>query len=139
MKIPTRPRQRGLRFNITPLIDIIFLLIIFFLAASHLVRSESLEPVDLPKATQSAEDEERVPRRLVVTVTVDRKLHVAGRVVEIGQVEQMILAGRDEHNLNNFEVRIRCDKNVEYRHIEPVMLACAQTRVVRIGFAVLPE
>ena len=136
MKIPTRPRQRGLRFNITPLIDIIFLLIIFFLAASHLVRSESLEPVDLPKATQSAEDEERVPRRLVVTVTVDRKLHVAGRVVEIGQVEQMILAGRDKHNLNNFEVRIRCDKNVEYRYIEPVMLACAQTRVARIGLAV---
>ena len=139
MKIPTRPRQRGLSFNITPLIDIVFLLIIFFLAASHLARSEAREPVELPKATQAQEDEKRIPRRLVVTITADRKLHVAGKVVEIGQVEQMILAGRDEKNPSNFEVRIRCDQSVPYRDVEPIMLACAQSGVTRIGFAVLPN
>ncbi|MCA9069997.1 MAG: biopolymer transporter ExbD, partial [Planctomycetaceae bacterium] len=30
MKIPSRERRSGLHFNITPMIDVVFLLIIFF-------------------------------------------------------------------------------------------------------------
>ena len=69
MKVPVRPRQFGLSFNITPLIDIVFLLVIFFLIASHVARSESQEPVALPTATQKQDDVESLPDRLVVTIT----------------------------------------------------------------------
>ncbi|MBM4074764.1 MAG: biopolymer transporter ExbD, partial [Planctomycetes bacterium] len=45
MRLPSTQIQRGLTFNITPLIDVVFLLIIFFLVASHFIRNETLEPV----------------------------------------------------------------------------------------------
>ena len=39
MKVPTRTQDRGFAFNITPLIDVVFLLIIFFLISSALFSS----------------------------------------------------------------------------------------------------
>jgi len=81
MRIPTRVRQLGVSLNLTPLIDIVFLLVIFFLVASHAARTESTEPVDLPTIGEAEDDRIEVPRRLVVTVTSDQSLHVGGRIV----------------------------------------------------------
>ena len=82
-----RPSQfsnrRGLRFNITPLIDVVFLLIIFFLVASHFVRSENAEPVDLPTASQAVADEEPA-HRLTVTIRKDGSLFIGGKPVSGG-------------------------------------------------------
>ena len=139
MRIPTRAREHGLAFNITPLIDVVFLLIIFFLAASHLVRSESQEAVELPLASETEDDEDRTPRHLVITITADRETLVGGETVDLPGIEQMILAGRLDGGDNAFEVRIRGDKSVPYRDIEPIMLACARSGVTSIGYAVLQK
>lgn len=139
MKIPTRQRERGLNFNVTPLIDIVFLLIIFFLAASHLARSELVDDVALPSATEVAEEVEQPPRRLTVTVTAARAMSVAGQPVDIPTLEQLILAGHLEQDARGFEVRIRGDAAVPYDAIEPILLACARAGVSKTGFAVLPE
>jgi biopolymer transport protein ExbD len=138
MRIPTRGRQHGLRFNITPLIDVVFLLIIFFLAATHFVRSETFEPVELPEAVKAAEEEDEQPRRLVVTITADQKLHVGAREVDLPAVENMVLAG-SERDAADFEVRIRADRNVPYRAVEPIMLSCARSGVTRVKFAVIQK
>ena len=45
MKVPARPRDTGVRFNITPLIDICFNLIVFFSLASLAARKETTEPI----------------------------------------------------------------------------------------------
>lgn len=140
MKVPTRQRQRGLQFNITPLIDIVFLLIIFFLVASHFVHSETHKPVELPEAASGEEETAEAPRRLVVTITSDRQLHVGGKVVQLSEVEQMILAGRSsvrDDGPDRFEVRIRGDKSVPYRVIEPIMLACARSGISNFNFTVI--
>jgi len=139
MRIPTRQRERGLSFNITPLIDVVFLLIIFFLAASHLVRSEAHETVELPKAAKTADEEERTPHRLVITITADGSMHVGGKPADVQQVEQMIIAAAADGRDSQFEVRIRSDRSVAYRDIEPIMLACARSGVTRVGFAVLQK
>ena len=136
MKIPSRPRQSGLRFNVTPLIDIVFLLIIFFLAASHFARSETLESVNLPEATQ--EEEEQDAQRLVITITEDRLIHVASTIVDRSAVEALIMVGRIEalEAGEIFEVRIRADEDVPYSEIEPIMLACARAGISNVKFAV---
>lgn len=138
MKIPVRDRKWGLRFNITPLIDIVFLLIIFFLAASHFVRSEMLEAVELPRASQVEQSEREAPRRLVVTITDDDSLHVGGREVDLDRVEQLIVEGRQDGK-TDFVVRLRSDRVVAYRIVEPVMLACARAGVSNVKFAVIRE
>lgn len=135
MKVPTRKRQHGLQFNVTPLIDIVFLLIIFFLAASHFVRAESHEAIDLPEATQIENQEEESPGRLVITVTADQVLQIGGNVLSIQDVERMIQAGADAET--QFEVRIRGDRNAPYKTIEPILLAAARAGVTKVKFSVL--
>ncbi len=137
MKIPVRPRGFGLRFNITPLIDVVFLLIIFFLAATHLVRTERLEAIELPRATRS-DDEKELPRRIIVTVSPDGSVRLGERMVGMKELESVILASRAEHGAE-LEVRIRADRRAEYAHIEPILLACSRANVTHVGFVVLPE
>ena len=138
MKPPSMTRSRSVSFNVTSLIDIVFLLIIFFLVASHVARSEAVEPVDLPKIADPAGDEAEAPLRIVVTVMADRSLWVGARQVSLPQVEQLILTAAQESG-NELEVRIRADHAATYLEIEPILLACAEFGVTRVGFAVLPK
>ena len=139
MRVPTRPREYGLRLNITPLIDVVFLLIIFFLVASHFVRSENLEAVELPEATQTEDQQdEEILRRLVVTITADSRLHVAGKIVDMAEVNTMLLNGRTEYG-EDFELRIRSDRAVPYRIVEPIVIACAKVGVTKIKFPVIEK
>ena len=57
-----------LRFNMTPLIDVTFLLIIFALLISHFVQQEE-KLLRLPKADQAQDKRERLPRKLIITVS----------------------------------------------------------------------
>ncbi len=139
MRIPTRARQLGVSLNLTPLIDIVFLLVIFFLVASHTARTESTEPVDLPTIGEAEDDRIEAPRRVVVTVTADQTLHVGGRIVTLEQVTELLNEAGSETGTGGYEVRIRGDRRVPFRVVEPLMVACARAGITRIGYAVLPE
>ena len=65
MEIPVRPRAPGL--NLTPLIDIVFLLLVFFVLTTHFVEEGGVA-VRLPSAEAIAERPEEP-----VTVTVTRE------------------------------------------------------------------
>ena len=124
-----------MRFNITPLIDIVFLLVIFFLAASHLVRVEATEEVDLPGATLAEDEAASPPNRLTITVDRDGGFIVGGDANEPDVVEALIrtAAAADEPA----EVRLRVDRSVPYSSIEPLLLTCAEAGVSDVKFAVL--
>lgn len=136
MRTPTGGRTRQVSFNVTSLVDIVFLLIIFFLVASHVARSDAVEPVDLPLASKLDEDDEN-PNRIVLTIQADRTMHMAGRQIEIAELESAILGGTQ--NEKPLEVRIRADRTATYAEVEPVLLACAKFGVTQIGFNALPK
>ncbi len=138
MKFPSGGRTTSVSFNVTSLIDIVFLLVIFFLVASHVARTEAVEPVNLPEATQFDDEDDPTPRRLVVTIKADGALDVAGQPAELIEVEQRIVSG-NEDSAGQFEVRIRSDRDAPYEKIEPILLACARFGVSKVGFAVTPK
>jgi biopolymer transport protein ExbD len=141
MRLPQRARGGGLKFNLTPLIDVVFNLIIFFLAASHLARSELAADIDLPLAGTGGPERAEVSRRMTVTLLADGTLNVGVRELALPQVEQLIAAGRtgDSDRPVDFELRIRADRRAPYSQIEPLLLACARSGVTKVRFAVLPE
>ena len=126
----------------TPMIDVIFNLIIFFLAASHLSRAEVVEQVELPLARTSRPEEEERFQRVSITVTAELTYYVAAKPFTLAQVEQLLVTmttGGERGERKPVEVRIRTDKRVPYQHIEPLLLACARQGITKIRFAVLPE
>jgi biopolymer transport protein ExbD len=135
MKPPARPPDSGVRFNITPLIDIVFNLIVFFALASLYVRKETAQPVSLPVARQFDANEQAAPRRLTITLRPDRRIFVAGEQVAPGDVERLLVerAGNEPHTL---DVRLRADRTVPFADVKPVIIACAQHGITNLKVAV---
>ena len=138
MRIPTRTQDRGFAFNITPLIDVVFLLFIFFLVASHFIRNELVERVDLPLASQGQDDEESA-NRLIVTVLPAGDLLLGQVAITEAEFEQRLQDLVAVHGATLVELRIRADRSVVYARIEPLLLAAARHGVTRVRFAVLRE
>ena len=138
MRVPTRPRQPGIRFNITPLIDIVFLLIVFFLAATHLTQNEKLEAVELPEASQNESEPDEAPRRMIITITLDEKLHLRSNGISLEELEAQLLS-LDENKRQEMEIRIRGDRRIPYRIVDPVLISCARAGISNVKFLVLNE
>ena len=133
MKVPAR-RRTAVRFSMTPLIDVTFLLCIFFLAATQLVRVDAEERVDLPEAGEARDADQALTNRVNVTVAADGTLRVAGAVRDRAFVAALIAEAAGEPNA---AVRLRCDRDAPFAEVEPLLTACAAAGVADVGFAVL--
>lgn len=139
MRIPRRARGGGLKFNITPMIDVVFQLIIFFLAASHLARTDAGDGVELPLASTGEQEESEAARRFVVTVNSSGESLVGGSLVSVEEVRAMLQTKLAQSGAAGFEVRIRTDRRAPYRVIERLLVECAQLGITQFQFAVMPE
>ena len=143
MKTAKVTRSRSLRFAITPMIDVVFLLIIFFLVTTHFVKSETEETVDLPVATQATNEPEQATRRLVITINAQEKYLVNSRVITWPALESIILETETgtvkDESADPREVRIRGDSSSQYQLVKPILMACAQAGIQKVSFAVIPE
>ena len=72
----TFSRRRGLitEINVTPLVDIVLVLLIVFMLTAHLIAKQAIE-VNLPRAASG----ESPPASLAVTLTRDGTLYLDGR------------------------------------------------------------
>jgi biopolymer transport protein ExbD len=124
-----------LGINMTPMIDVVFLLIIFFLVSNHLVRQETLMQVELPEAFSGEAESAGARPRLTLTVLADGTCFVAGEPVTHSEVEARIatLVARGGPDV---EVRVRGSRELPYRLVEPLMVACAKRGVWNLTFAV---
>jgi biopolymer transport protein ExbD len=134
MKIPNQQNRPFTGANMTPMIDVVFLLIIFFLVSSHLARQESRLPVDLPIA--STHNPLNVdPVSLTVTVNSDRQILVGGQVVGDFELDA-IFAGVVANEGPTASLRIRTDGKVPYGTIEPILRASTRSGCLDIKLAV---
>jgi biopolymer transport protein ExbD len=137
MQVPSSTATRGeVGFNMTPMIDVVFQLIIFFLLSSHLSQQENSLPLPLPQAT-SGQDETADPNqpRITINVLSDGTMLLGGTPVSLTDLPAR-LQDRVKQIGAGVEVRVRADRSVPYKHVEPVMLACVQAGIHKIGYAV---
>jgi biopolymer transport protein ExbD len=119
----------------TPMIDVVFLLIIFFLVSSHLAKQEAQMPLPLPTAVSGDQSAEQTPTRVTINVRADGTLVLSGRRVVKEQLQQRLSERLDEAG-PQLQVRIRADRRVPYQYVEPIMLACARAGIWDVSFAV---
>lgn len=139
MRLPSHLRRGGLGFNMTPMIDVVFQLIIFFLVSSHLAKQEVQMPLPLPTARSGNESEETAAHRVTINVLVDGTLLLSGRHTPATELKQR-LSDRLREAGPSLQVRIRGDRHVPYRFVEPILLACARAGIWDVSFSVFrPE
>ncbi|MCL2646520.1 MAG: biopolymer transporter ExbD [Phycisphaerales bacterium] len=140
--------------NVTPLIDVVMCLIVFFLMVSKLVKDEMVEMV-IPRANVGLEMEDQMGRLTINVVPpplkdkdgneipeAQRKLmpptvKMHGQDMITGDGWKALTARlRDERRLNpDLKVILRADENEKYDWIGPVLVACAQADIKNVNFA----
>ncbi len=94
--------------NLTPLIDIVFLLLIFFMLTSHFVRDEVIN-IDLPEADSGEALDE--PQQVEVVINEAGEFSIDKQIISQDKLQDVL-----EDKLKNQEekiVRIRGDENVD--------------------------
>lgn len=120
--------------DMSPMIDMVFLLLIFFVVASVVV--DDKVKVGIPSAVYAKVPED-ITGRLVVSVNQQEELFVGTRKVSMGELEQVLAA---EIAANpKLRVMIRADGEVPYEVNEKVMEACADAGAVDLIFSAFEQ
>ena len=135
MKIPTLINRGRGGFNMTPMIDVVFLLIIFFLVASHLSDQDTQLEIELPTAESGSVTLEAVKRRITINVPQSGRVLLAGRIIAIDDLEEKFRLLKEEAN-SDLEIRIRGSRSVDYATVDPILNACAKAEIWNVSFAV---
>jgi len=128
LKTPDLPEEK---FEMTPMIDVVFLLIIFFMVvAAQIIEQPEVDP---PLAEVGKVPEEK-GNRDTVSIAEDGTYYLGMRQMTIEELTQEIQFA-SKQALGDYQVYIRADEYTEHRHIKRVLQACAQNGIFNVIFA----
>ena len=113
--------------NLTPLIDVVFLLLIFFLIATRFAQDDRELPVKLPSAS-SAVPMTMEPTELVVNVDASGQYMIRGERMNLTRMEEVLRQAVTDNPVNQMVI-IRGDRTVEFQSIVSVMDLCTKVKV----------
>jgi biopolymer transport protein ExbD len=113
--------------SLTPLIDVVFLLLIFFLVTSEFEEEERRLDIVLPTATSAAPMVHR-PREIVIDVDAQGEIYLRGQPIEPEELERILVAAVAE-NAANQSVVIRADQTASFQPVVTVMDLCNRAGV----------
>ncbi|MCI0342171.1 MAG: biopolymer transporter ExbD [Planctomycetales bacterium] len=139
MARPRRVDEGELRMEMTPMIDCVFQLLIFFMICTEIAQSE-LEMLVLPRASEAVPDDPPERGRMVLNVTKDGRIRWRGQdLTRQGLHDRLALQARlrlqRETGLSDQAILIRSDSEAEYRNVQTILQECAKVRIWKIELA----
>lgn len=113
--------------SLTPLIDIVFLLLIFFLVATRFAEEDREMDVELPTASE-AKPLIVQPKEIFVNIDQNGDIYVGGQEFDIPQLEEH-LDDAARNNPANQSVILRADKRCQLEVVVQVINACNRVGV----------
>lgn len=151
--------------DLTPMIDCVFLLLIFFMVITEITQAD-IEQMELPKAKAAKPDDKPPPERLVINIVKQDPndpekraglIKIKGRQYSLGQKELIALlqheadpagngSGRKNNDPTGVSERpllVRCDRRVEYQYFQQILMLCANPnlgiRIAKIEIAIATD
>ena len=118
--------------QLAPMIDIVFLLLIFFIVTWQFSRSETEMKISVPSSQEGA-DPKRVLGEIIVNVRVTGEVVVEGQVMSQAQLKEKLAAIARQHK--NQPIRLRGDAEASYQTIVEVIDTCQKAGIRNISFA----
>ncbi len=113
--------------EMTPMIDIVFLLMIFFLVASKLDEADRAIDVVLPDASAAKPLTAR-PREFVINIDRSGNFFAGARPVRLEELEQLLFQAAAD-NPQQQTVIVRGDEEVPHKFVVAAMNACVQAGI----------
>mgnify|MGYP001591636522 CR=1 FL=1 len=130
MKIQSRDPAADLALNLAPMIDVVFLLLIFFMVATTFAEKEKELSLDLP-AAESGEVAADPIDEIVVNILADGTLRVDGRDHDRASLRELFVQAARRNP--ETPVTIRGDRVSQLQVVTDVMDVCRVSGLVDIG------
>jgi biopolymer transport protein ExbD len=127
-----RREEDSFTFDMTPMIDVVFLLIIFFMVSTVFVDFSRKMDINLPTSKSSAVDEST--KTLEVEMSKDKKIFLAGKPLTILGLETTL--AKMEFKDEKPSAIIRADKSLPYGDVIQVMGLLQKKGIPDISVAV---
>jgi biopolymer transport protein ExbD len=127
--------------DIAPLIDVVFLLLVFFMSIWQAAHMEVKAELTLPPGPQANPEIKRDQDRLVINVDYQGDYYVSNRLLSLNQLREQVLRpeaarNRDAEGFSTRTVYIRADADIEWQHVREVMQACRKVGIWKLAFRV---
>ena len=126
-----------LKTDMSPMIDMVFLLLIFFMVTAHLIvirQEKAVEPSVALDATPLQEARGRIVINLLENGTI---MDVNSKVINLNEVENLCTLRREANVRDGIKtkVHIRADRRADMREVKKVVAAAANAGVIDVVFA----
>ncbi len=121
-------------FQMAPMIDIVFLLLIFFMVASIYAQWESKIGINVPTA-DSGVDASRTPGEIIINLDKDGNIYINSMSFTPEKLQDLL--GQIAETFKGHPVIIRGDKETDYENVITVIDICRKVDIWNISFATL--
>lgn len=133
MKFKKKETKR-LSLDITPLIDVIFLLLIFFMVSTTFITSPGIH-VNLPKASVKAKTD--LPESLEITINEKHQIYLNGKPVSRNSLRTHLATAQKKTSFE--KLVIRADGKVRHETVVFVMDTAKQVGLHKLSIATNPK
>ena len=120
------------KFEMAPMIDMVFLLLVFFMMASQMAQRQNI-PLKIPEATKAVVPKER-PNRWVVNINKDGDIYEGEVPITLKQLGKRV---EEQVKMNpKTKVYLRADMDTKHKAVKKVMTAMAKAGVSDFIFGV---
>jgi biopolymer transport protein ExbD len=132
MKFKVEQKSRAPVLALTSMLDVIFLLLCFFVTVSVFSQWESEISIKLP-ASKTSEQPERLPGEIIVNLTKEGVVKVNGSVMPLPELKARL--AKVAKFYPGQPVIIRADKDARYESLVEVMDTCREADVWNFSLA----
>ena len=132
MKFKRKNGSKAPQLALTSMLDVIFLLLCFFVTVSVFSQWESEISIKLPSAT-TAEEPDRLPGEIIVNLATDGRTTVNGTALSLDDLK--VRLAKVAKFYPDQAVIIRADKEVRYERLVGVIDTCREANVWNFSFA----
>jgi len=132
MNFRTRRTAPEPGFQIAPMIDVIFLLLSFFVASQVFSQWETEIDIKLPTA-ETGDIPERLPGEIIINIREDGTKVVNSQVLAVDELKSLL--ERIVELFPGQPVLIRADRGTRYEHVIGVLDICRKVDLWNIAFA----
>ena len=134
MKLCRKYFETRSRLNIASMIDVVFLLIIFFMTVSHVSNTEA-EKLNLPESEKFAE-KQPVRKTLTINIRPDGRIVGFSNAVDMARLERIIEADISRFGKDNLKINLRADRALSWSKVRPVLSLFAAKGVTDVKVSV---
>jgi len=126
------PRQLSSEINVTPMVDVMLVLLVIFMVAAPLI--EQGVKVDLPKTKAPSLDKDQ--SKLIMAITKDRRIFIGEAEVPYAQLKERL--GTNERLKREKEIYLHADRNLPYGYVVDIMAIIKESGVENLGMVTDP-